>query len=175
MFVAGQPDHAALGFSPLLKRAFSHCSNTPRHAALSVKILCGLTVVESQQAAQPLAGADPANERAMPPQDSFGPDELGHFAQDLAAKLFAHLGQANAFGVSQSQPPLKLAAENAVLGHQVFVLEYELLIDRAGDECQQSLPGPQRELTQQELRSPSSRRSLSPGKFEVLGLTGKDS
>jgi len=43
-----------------------------------------------------------ANEPTVPPQDGFRSDDLRHFPQDLAAKPHTHLGQADAFGISQS-------------------------------------------------------------------------
>jgi hypothetical protein len=56
-----------------------------------------------------------ASERAVSPTvPGWFPDDLCHFTQDLTAKR-AHLGKTDAFGVSQSWRPLKLAAENAVL------------------------------------------------------------
>src|SRR5262249_29194606 len=66
-----------------------------------------------------------------------------------------------------SEPPTPYG-----LARQIFVLEYELFIDRAGDEGQHSFPGHRTEVTQRELESPSSRKSLFTGKFEIFDLTG---
>ena len=76
----------------------------------------------------------------VPAEHGIRCDEVRDFLQGLLPQLVADLSQGLALTVAQPEAPLDLAAQDAILRHQVLVAQQEFLIDGPRDICQQMFP-----------------------------------
>jgi hypothetical protein len=104
----------------------------------------------------------PRNELAVPTKDGLGSNDLSHLRQSLPAEAPANFGQTDSLRVRETRSPVDLVPENPIFRHQVFVPKEELLVHRAGDVRQHSLPIHRAESTQATASAQPPGRPVNP-------------
>ena len=80
------------------------------------------------------------NQPPIPGQNGVRPGHACDVLQSFASESFRDLGQGGSLRIRQPKPGWQVGSEDAILGHQVFVAQQQLLVDEARHKGQKARP-----------------------------------